>query len=104
MPIKRWADKSRQYKLRKQYLREDRKYGRECTISSEEIRKIIARPCFYCVEEVKERGLDRKDHDIGHQARNVVACCLRCNQIRGRNKTVTEVLIKRWRNRYAKEE
>jgi hypothetical protein len=91
---KRWNQKSRQYRLRKQYVYDDRLHGRECTISSEEIRRLIEWPCFYCGTVELARGLDRVDNSIGHTIENVVPCCVFCNGVHGRHRTVEETLAK----------
>lgn len=93
MASDRWSDHSRQYRLRKEYLNEDREKGRECTLRSEEIRRIIERPCYYCREEGKLRGLVRKDRGKGFEAGNVVACCLRCNRATSSKRELWERII-----------
>lgn len=56
------------------------------TITKEEYTKLISEPCGYCGYyrlTVTSAGLDRIDNRLGYDPGNVVACCKRCNNIKG---------------------
>lgn len=57
--------------------------------------KLLSNDCVYCGEENigSGGGLDRLDNDIGYLEHNVVSCCGSCNQIRGHNLTVMEMIV-----------
>ena len=61
--------------------------GKSWTLTEAQWTTIIAvGVCFYCSGELPPTGcgLDRKDHKIGYEFGNVVACCQSCNQTKGK--------------------
>lgn len=71
--------------------------GKPFTLSLDEYREIVEKPCFYCNEKKLENGtgLDRIDNDksLGYKIGNVLPCCSDCNRIRGHLLTVEEAKI-----------
>lgn len=61
---------------------QDRKVGRQNTLTREFIRETISHGCEYCGETELQMTLDRKDNSIGHIPENVVPACVRCNHAR----------------------
>jgi hypothetical protein len=53
-------------------------------LSFEEFMLYWEKPCYYCGDEIKGIGLDRKDPKFGYNPDNIVPCCGRCN----RSKTI----------------
>jgi len=53
-----------------------------CNLTEEILGKIISKPCYYCGEQEKLRGLDRVNSAKGYFLNNVVSCCLRCNRMK----------------------
>jgi hypothetical protein len=67
----------------------------EWTLTSEEYRTIISKPCYYCEFQLGtpskvSPGLDRLDSKRGYTRDNVVACCWTCNCIKNDFLTVEE--------------
>lgn len=52
-------------------------------LNYEFIQFIISSGCSYCKDRSIRITLDRVDNNKGHNKDNVVACCIRCNLIRG---------------------
>lgn len=52
-------------------------------LTAEFIREAIAHGCNYCGEARLRMTLDRVDGALAHTQSNVVACCIRCNYLRG---------------------
>jgi hypothetical protein len=48
-------------------------------LSIDQFSKIISRPCFYCGDTQKRRGIDRADNSIGYTLVNSYPCCKICN-------------------------
>lgn len=69
---KKSSDKLRDYR------RSDKKSGLTTNLSLEELRGILSMPCFYCTS-TERIGADRIDSTKGHEIKNVVSCCARCN-------------------------
>lgn len=66
--------------------------GYECSLTKEQIKEIIARPCHYCAELPRQirtnsrcrgsltyNGIDRIDNQIGYVTGNIRPCCKQCN-------------------------
>lgn len=51
--------------------------------------------CHYCDDPLDETGcgVDRKDNTLGYTLHNSIACCGRCNRIKGDNLTYDEMVI-----------
>jgi hypothetical protein len=60
----------------------DKLLGLKTTITREEIRELISKPCEYCETPEEKMGVDRKDNSRGHMPDNTVPCCLRCNALK----------------------
>jgi len=53
-------------------------------------------PCFYCGKSILGEtgsGMDRYDNGKGYFKSNVLACCSRCNTVRGRHLTSDEARV-----------
>ncbi len=61
-----------------------RKY--EWSITLPDYRELISLACFYCEGKLSPAGigLDRVDNRLGYIPGNVVPCCKRCNDLKGR--------------------
>lgn len=79
--------------LLRTYRSNDRKLGRACTLTEQELAAIIEQPCLYCATIDSPRGADRRDNDLGHTAENSVPCCRLCNMVRNNFFTVGEMQI-----------
>ena len=76
------------------YLNNDiKKFNTELDFSIDELRERLKNECFYCGENIKSRGLDRKDNSIGHTIDNTVVCCELCNMTRGNRFSVDEMML-----------
>jgi hypothetical protein len=56
-------------------------------INLDNFRELISKPCNYCGENEKQRGIDRVDNSIGYIKENSVSCCKTCNFMK---KTMTK--------------
>ena len=67
----------------------------EWDISLEQFIELRKNVCFYCSGELPQHGygLDRIDNNSGYKLINVLPCCAVCNEIRGRNLTVAEMVL-----------
>lgn len=72
-------------KRHRSYKHADKKKGFEYDLSLEQIKALLILPCYYCGDNRQGedfiRGLDRLDHSRGHDSKNVVICCKKCNFI-----------------------
>jgi len=73
------------------------KRGKKFQLSKKDYAALIAQCCYYCGAQPKNtvkkvgkyeyacaaNGVDRKDNSIGYTQDNCVACCWRCNKIKG---------------------
>lgn len=73
------------------YLKEDKRKGRECTLTQADVLNVYDRECIYC--GFPATGFDRKDNSIGHTKDNCVPCCKECNVARMDNFTHEETFI-----------
>lgn len=62
------------------YSAKKRGYGMELSLS--DFSQIIELPCYYCGEDEKLRGIDRKDNNFGYTKDNSVPCCTACNMMK----------------------
>ena len=63
-----------------EYRRNARRDDREYSLTDDEARAIMSRPCHYCGYKGSPYiGMDRKDNALGYTISNVVACCTTCN-------------------------
>lgn len=70
--------------------------GLDWNISFEEYKNLLLPGvCHYCGNPLPPKGvgLDRKDNAQGYLLSNVVACCGRCNSIKGPHLTYCEMLV-----------
>lgn len=75
--------------------REAQRRGKTFDLTLPEYEALISRPCHYCgcdLAASQSTSLDRIDNDKGYSAGNVLPCCRACNQIRGHNLSVEEML------------
>lgn len=72
-------------KRHRSYKHEDKKKGFEYDLSLEQVKALLVLPCYYCGDSRQGedfiRGLDRLDSSRGHDSKNVVVCCKKCNFI-----------------------
>jgi hypothetical protein len=74
------------------YKQQSNKRKIEFLLSKDEFLNIVSQNCFYCNEEPKEsgynkkshgiykcNGIDRVDSNLGYELNNVVPCCKKCN-------------------------
>jgi hypothetical protein len=71
------------------YKKSSKKRGYDFFVDKELFVRLLLSPCHYCGLNASEapsnrNGLDRVDSSIGYIAENVVPCCFRCNQMKGR--------------------
>lgn len=52
----------------------------EFNLTFEEFYKFWEKPCYYCGDEIRGIGLDRKDPMFGYIPENIVPCCSGCNR------------------------
>jgi hypothetical protein len=63
------------------------KYHRDFTLSQEDYALLVRdNSCFYCsgALPVAGYGVDRQNNKLGYVHGNVVSCCERCNEKKGR--------------------
>lgn len=60
-------------------------------ISLEEFTQIVQRPCTYCGDKNRTKGIDRVDNKEGYTLNNSESCCKQCNYMKN-NWTVDEFL------------
>ncbi len=64
------------------YQRAASKMWRVFTLTLDDFVSITSRPCFYCGETVKQRGIDRMDNSKDYILSNCLPCCKTCNQMK----------------------
>lgn len=69
----------------KTYERNAAAKGRVFALSRDEAYELFRSPCNYCQQPPSEKlsGIDRVDNRGGYILDNVVACCSRCNFLKG---------------------
>jgi len=70
----------------------DKRNGFRDTLTKEQYKYIISRPCLYCGTNDRI-GLDRIDNSLGHSSGNVLPACDWCNTARSDHFTVEEMQI-----------
>jgi hypothetical protein len=60
----------------------DKILGLVTTITREQIKELITKPCEYCEVLDGKMGVDRRINSIGHTPDNTASCCLRCNALK----------------------
>jgi len=60
----------------------DKKKNRQNDLDLDFIKKVIEKGCSYCGENEIKICLDRIDNSKGHLKDNVIAACVRCNNIK----------------------
>jgi len=58
------------------------KRGLEFSLTTQDFRDNIEKPCYYCNDVYKGIGFDRIDNDIGYHLYNIVPCCPECNRMK----------------------
>jgi hypothetical protein len=60
-------------------------YNVPLTISLEEFKELISKPCYYCGGKLPEAGsgVDRINSKLGYTIKNVKPCCWVCNRAKG---------------------
>lgn len=66
------------------YKKKDKKYGRETTLTAEQLIHLWNNGCYWCGEtDWHKLGADRIDNEKGHTLENCVCSCKSCNDKRG---------------------
>lgn len=60
-----------------------RRRGYSFDITQDDFLAVVRRPCFYCGESEKPRGVDRFDNKVGYTVENSRSCCWPCNDLKG---------------------
>ncbi len=83
--IKKWRDKSPKH-LRGLYIQSAKKRGISFAIPLNIFEKLINQECIYCGKSAitKRNGIDRIDNNKGYEIDNIVSCCFKCNQMKGK--------------------
>lgn len=71
------------------------KKNKPFTIDEKQYKELLDCGCYYCGTQNLEMygiSLDRIDNNKGYTEENVVACCGKCNRLRGDQLTVEETL------------
>jgi hypothetical protein len=82
------------YYLFNNYKSNARRRGYAFTLTLDQFRRIVTSPCSYCgsppltlckrdYDSVLYSGIDRVDNSFGYIEGNSVACCKRCNLMKG---------------------
>ncbi len=58
--------------------------GLSFSLTEDQFREILKKPCTYCGENHEPRGIDRRDGRIGYVLSNCQSCCWPCNQLKSR--------------------
>jgi len=90
-----------------------KKYGREFSLTNEQLRKLYKSPCHYCGIEPKQifqsqsggesfiyNGLDRLENSKGYTLENVVPCCKPCNLVKYTNPVDNLIRPHQWYGNY----
>jgi hypothetical protein len=85
---RRWYAKS-PHAMYSLYKKSSKKRGLEFSVEKQDFIQMLSQPCRYCGAEASENpsnrnGLDRVDNEIGYAVTNLVPCCFRCNQMKGK--------------------
>lgn len=83
-------DKGFNGKYRMVLSRHKSRWDCQC-ISLEDFIQIVQKPCTYCGDENKTKGIDRVDNKEGYTLKNSKSCCKQCNYMKN-NWTVDEFL------------
>jgi len=70
------------------------------SLTQSEWESYISPICGYCHGPSNKTGsgLDRMDNDKGYEVGNVISCCMRCNRMKGKFLTYSEMMLI-WDNR-----
>lgn len=60
----------------------DRRAGRQCDLTVEDVKRLLSQRCSYCEASGLKMSIDRKDSTIGHTKENSVPACLQCNSFK----------------------
>jgi hypothetical protein len=52
------------------------------TLTLEQFKEIIEKPCVFCGKQSEPRGIDRRDNRIGYIPTNCQSCCGPCNKLK----------------------
>lgn len=85
---RRWYAKS-PHAMYSLYKKSSKKRGLEFSIEKEVFVEMLSQPCHYCGAKAsdnhaKRNGLDRVHNEVGYVLGNLVPCCFRCNQMKGK--------------------
>jgi hypothetical protein len=69
------------------------KFNSYLNFSIDELKDRLMKSCFYCGENISNRGLDRIDNNKGHLLENTLVCCELCNMTRGNRFSVDEMIL-----------
>lgn len=89
-----YQTKNHHIKKYRDYLKNDiDKFNSSLDFSINELKERLKDDCFYCGENVSNRGLDRIDNNKGHLLENTLVCCELCNMTRGNRYSVDEMIL-----------
>jgi hypothetical protein len=74
-----------------QYVKNAKHAGREFALTEQDYDELTSSGCFYCLYDKDLVGIDRVDNSQGYTLSNVVGCCNRCNESKGK-KSLEEFL------------
>ncbi len=64
------------------YAHGAKKAHRGFTLTLDQFKAIVAKPCDWCSEQNEPRGVDRRDSRLGYYMENADPACWTCNQIK----------------------
>jgi hypothetical protein len=89
-----YQTKNHHIKKYREYLKNDiKKFNSSLDFSIDELKERLKDNCFYCGENISNRGLDRIDNNKGHLLENTLVCCELCNMTRGSRYSVDEMIL-----------
>ena len=77
----------------KKYRQRSPSRGLEFSLTVDDFKEAIVKPCYYCNEDYVGVGLDRIVNSIGYHKENIVPCCAVCNLMK-RSSSLEEFIDK----------
>lgn len=69
-----------------------RKKEIDCTVTTDDILRIMTSPCSYCDSADNFSEIDRKDNSLGYLPHNIVPSCRRCNTVKNKYISYEEMI------------
>lgn len=85
------AEHSKYNRTLRKYKNNSRKRDLVFSLTEDEFNLLLKCPCYYCLDKIAPRGIDRRDNTLGYVIENCVPACRRCNYFKS-NLTETEFL------------